>query len=161
MTDPDEGTWRYCAVCARPLETRAGLWFHNRALLGDSDLDHPAVPVGVEDVTPVYRCDCCDGEPITHEVEADSFNHPPPVQMHRSVGGWALCALCAPLLTDAIKARNPGRLVQRAYDQRPTGSTASRAYLRQLYDKLLANITSDVRLVAPDGPTSRTLHPGS
>ena len=90
--------WQACAVCGYPLERifdgPTEGWGHARDLYDAPD--HIAVPVDAHEITVNARCDFCNGAPVTEVLWCTSFDLPG--GHSRSVGHWAMCTGCAPLV---------------------------------------------------------------
>lgn len=94
---------RACAVCARPLSIvlLAGQPINWRHMLPVDD-DHVAVPVGLDEVQLVRRCDFCSHDvPRTWLLPALDFEMPLPPGMagpptYSTGGGWGCCEGCLP-----------------------------------------------------------------
>lgn len=126
----EAGEFKYCAVCGFVLDHRASTdeWLH----VHTGRQDHIPVPVERSELHAInVCCDICDGQPVTHEWPADDFTVVGTDA--RSVGGWALCADCAPLaargdlrrlvtrgmvsVRDKGLRRVPRKMLERQYDE--------------------------------------------
>ena len=117
--------WKACAVCGYPLEKLGEDWLHARDLY--SAQDHLVVPVDANEVDVNGRCDFCNREPVTEVLWCTPFYMPLPGPPQRSVGHWAICADCAPL----VRRRRWSQLITRV--RRVGPARTSRRTLEVLY----------------------------
>jgi hypothetical protein len=138
-----------CAVCARVLdrvgsfdsdEAEAGVaWAH---LLSGAPADHLAVPVPVDQVQVLYRCDFCSVDGPEWTVPAASFavDGIPA----GSIAGWAACDVCAALVGRNEWSALRRRVLARYLPHGLMGDAAEESMGRTLdrtWRQLRANIT--------------------
>lgn len=123
---PDD--WQICAVCGYALER----WTHDGTQTWEhfsSEIDHPPVPVAVNETILSLKCDFCNTSDATDVVLCDSF----PITEHDySHGAWAACWQCA----DLVRRNRWSALVTRVLSLCPRSRRQPRQYLVQLYQKV-------------------------
>ena len=145
---------RVCAVCARVLAatTRDGEFVYRHERI-DSPADHPAVPVAPQAIQTRARCDFCLAEDPAWIVPARSFQPAGTAQM--SVGAWAACQVCAPLIGRNQWAALRRHVIARYRDADRLGGLSEQvvaAGLSRLWRQLRPHITGEpVRIHATDG----------
>lgn len=97
---------RVCAVCGRVLDYVSGAgWRHTLTDLENED--HPAVPVALTDIAPVFRCDFCSVDDPAWSIPVESFEVSPG---HGSDADWAACDVCVQF----VRRRSWRQLADRA-----------------------------------------------
>lgn len=137
-----------CAVCSKILNRMDGKWLHASELVGKSD--HLCVPIEwTDEVLVTTMCDFCQAETVevaTFTVPARDFTVP--IVNGRSLGAWAACADCAPL----VEAEQWDDVAVRAYanmEAKGQGGEHVRIYLKLLYEALAAHRDGPVRPFKP------------
>lgn len=148
MIDPnmlDTEPRRICLVCGRVLDYQEGHGYrHSIASTDLNELDHPAIPVSVEEASEQLRerCDFCYADETTFVVPARTFEMPNAPSV--SVGDWAACELCGREIQkdawNALFRRMKVSWVARHGEMDPL----LEANLKQMYRKLRKNITGAI-----------------
>lgn len=139
MSGPTE--LRACAVCGRVLDYTSGKgWAHT--FQDRLNEDHIAVPVTLDQISVIGRCDFCNVDFPAWEVPARDF--PTPIGTMSS-GPWAACDTDA----DLIRHNRWDALIQRiallAAKRTGVHREIVKATLTPLYNRLRKNITGPVR----------------
>jgi hypothetical protein len=135
-----------CEVCGRSLDLRSDAEGMALVHTAQDAADHEPVPVPMPEGWTGGRCDFCNGEPPTHVLPARDFAVPGYEEFGESLGDWAACADCAPL----IERNQWSALVRRAADaQCALNPFASRAmverHLTAVYRRLRRNVTGALK----------------
>jgi hypothetical protein len=160
MENLKEPEKRACAVCARPLHSvvpEGGgeiRWVH-----AEMDWeDHPAVPVGQDEIHTTYRCDFCsaDNPPWvlpTRSFESGSFVVPGGEFSTASGENFATCDECARLIeTNQWNAlvRRVARIMAEKHDLGEGAQKVLEPGLKDFYRRLRKNITGAIRPLKED-----------
>lgn len=141
--------FRACAICGRMLShhtTLAGKsigWEHGAQ---EQPEDHPAVPVSLDQIELLGRCDFCNVDFPAWEVPARDFELPLPGQ--RSCGAWSACDTCADLLRRDRWAELLDRCARLGAERNGMSVQVVRALVGPLFRRLRKNITGPVRRVS-------------
>lgn len=147
---------RSCGVCAEPLaemigpEGRGlGLYAH-RAEVAGGVVDHPTIPVRLEEVRRTLKCDFCSARdpqwrvPVSDFVMAETGK-----VVETSTGDWTACADCAEHIRRDDWAGLAWRGVAGVADTAAIGTFDSRsmfAWVSVLYERVRANKQGDLTL---------------
>lgn len=142
---------RVCGVCGRMLDFwEAEGWMHSIATLDPGEVDHPPIPVSVEDAGEQFRprCDFCYGDYPPFVLPVRDFVR----GVSHSGGGWAACENCAPL----IEKNMWGRLAIRSFtgykarhgtDNTAEDDAAQLTQIKGMHRQVRKNITGALRPV--------------
>lgn len=133
-----------CGVCYQVLDRMGDQWFHMRELAGKSD--HIAVPIDYDDERIQTRCDFCYDKISKADLSAvPASDFIVPILNTRSVGAWACCPSCVPL----VEKRDWVGIADRAIKAVPAKSKESRdaayQWMGTLHAQLAAHMTGPVR----------------
>lgn len=135
-----------CAVCGRILGKAPDGYIHPPA---DQPEDHPCVPVSLDQIESIGRCDFCNVDFPGWVVPARDFEMPTrglkTSHAHWSRGGWTACDACAALIRDNKWDGLLRRASRLAGERWGVPASLMRAKLDPLYNRIRKNVTGPVR----------------
>lgn len=132
---------RACAICGRVLDYTSGKgWAHTFQDMMHED--HIAVPVTLDQISVIGRCDFCNEDFPAWEVPARDF---PTLIGTMSSGAWAACDIDADLIRHNRWDALLRRIAPLAAKKNNVPPELIRATIAPLYNRLRKNITGPVR----------------
>jgi hypothetical protein len=143
------GIWkdddRACGVCRELLDrhTIRGGEQVTYSHAGGAVLDHEPIPVRVDEVQLVVRCDFChDLDPTWLQPARDYAT----VGSHRSSGGWLACDVCADLINRGVWSGLTNRCANTYVDRHPDDElVAVREAIGQVHRQLRRHLDGPIR----------------
>lgn len=149
MSEGREPAMRACAVCGRVLDhyeethgspaSETGGWIHSVQDREHGE-DHPAVPVTLQEIEMIGRCDFCNVDFPRWVIPVRSFQLVPGSM---SQGDWAACNTCCELIANRKWYALTKRAVEHSAHRGLMPDEQLRASLAILYSRVRKNITGE------------------
>lgn len=133
-----------CGVCGHVLDRLTDpdgqeTWLH----VLDDDMDHPVVPVSVDDIRTEYLCDFCLAPNARWELPVETY---PIGTGHFNAGNWSACDVCAGLLAEDQWDQLTSRARTSQRKRQGVANTPPREAFVYMYEQLRPHVLGPVRL---------------